>query len=884
LALKAPLASPAFTGTVTGITKTMVGLGNVDDTADADKPVSTAAQTALNLKVNYTDTAAMLSPYAKQSVSQSAIALKVNIADTAGMLSPYAKQSATQSALALKAPLASPAFTGTVTGITKTMVGLGNVDDTTDADKPVSTAAQTSLNLKADLASPILTGTPTAPTAAATVNDSQIATTAFVKTAVDELNSSTSTGFVNLTTAQTIAGAKSFSADITVNGIIIGKGNGSITTGNLALGTSVLTNNTTGQNVIAIGQGALSGNTTGNTNLGIGVSALSANSTGTENVAIGTAALANTTGSFNTAVGRSALLSGGAISRSTSVGYKAGMTNTGSNNTFLGAETDQNSASPSITNATAIGYLAKVTTANQIQLGNTSVTLVNTSGAITSAGVITGNTIVKSGGLATEFLKANGTIDNNTYLTTSASTTALALKADLASPILTGIPLAPTAGAGTNNTQIATTAFVSSEIAAGNAANVTGVVLGANGGTGIANTGKTIILGGNLTTTGAFATTLTSTAATTVTLPVTGTLATLTGTETLTNKTLTAPVISTITNTGTLTLPTTTGTLALTTGNVATATLASTVTTNANSTGDVTSVGNVTTYNNVVPSAKGGAGSINGILKANGSGVTSLAVAGTDYLTPSGNTTGNAANVTGVVLGANGGTGIANTGKTITLGGNLTTTGAFATTLTSTAATTVTLPVTGTLATLTGTETLTNKTLTAPVISTITNTGTLTLPTTTGILALTSGDITGSSATVTTAAQPAITSVGTLTSLTSSGAITGNTIVKTGGTGAQILAADGSVITAGLGIAISGAAISANIREVADEFTATAAQTSFTLTQSKAANSKVKMYVNGIRISNTAYSVSGTTLIYVPASNGSYALVAGDRVQMDYYY
>lgn len=62
---------------------------------------------------------------------------------------------------------------------------------------------------------------------------------------------------------------------------------------------------------------------------------------------------------------------------------------------------------------------------------------------------------------------------------------------------------------------------------------------------------------------------------------------------------------------------------------------AATVTTNANLTGDITSSGNATTYNNIVPSAKGGAGSINGILKANGSGVTSLAVAGTDYMAPS---------------------------------------------------------------------------------------------------------------------------------------------------------------------------------------------------------------------------------------------------------
>ena len=81
---KAPLASPTFTGTVSGITKAMVGLGNVDNTADANKPVS----------------------------------------------------SATQYALDLKAPVASPTFTGTVSGITKSMVGLGNVDNTADMDKP----------------------------------------------------------------------------------------------------------------------------------------------------------------------------------------------------------------------------------------------------------------------------------------------------------------------------------------------------------------------------------------------------------------------------------------------------------------------------------------------------------------------------------------------------------------------------------------------------------------------------------------------------------------------------------------------------------------------------------------------------------------------------
>lgn len=77
---KAPLASPTFTGTVSGITAAMVGLGSVDNTADVDKPVSTATQTALNLK----------------------------------------------------APLVSPTFTGTVSGISKAMVGLGNVDNAFD--------------------------------------------------------------------------------------------------------------------------------------------------------------------------------------------------------------------------------------------------------------------------------------------------------------------------------------------------------------------------------------------------------------------------------------------------------------------------------------------------------------------------------------------------------------------------------------------------------------------------------------------------------------------------------------------------------------------------------------------------------------------------------
>lgn len=66
--------------------------------------------------------------------------------------------SSIQTQIDAKAPLASPTFTGTVSGITKSMVGLANVDNTSDLDKPVSNAQQTALDLKANLASPTFTG------------------------------------------------------------------------------------------------------------------------------------------------------------------------------------------------------------------------------------------------------------------------------------------------------------------------------------------------------------------------------------------------------------------------------------------------------------------------------------------------------------------------------------------------------------------------------------------------------------------------------------------------------------------------------------------------------------------------------------------------------
>jgi hypothetical protein len=177
LALKAPINNPTFTGTVGGITQSMVGLSNVDNTSDANKPVSTATQTALDLKADSSSVNAALALRMKTTDVNTALALKANTTDVTN-------------SMALKAPINNPTFTGTVGGITQSMVGLSNVDNTSDANKPVSTATQTALDLKSPLASPTFTGTPSLPlgttgiTQAAGDNSTKLATTAFVKSAM----------------------------------------------------------------------------------------------------------------------------------------------------------------------------------------------------------------------------------------------------------------------------------------------------------------------------------------------------------------------------------------------------------------------------------------------------------------------------------------------------------------------------------------------------------------------------------------------------------------------------------------------------------------------------------------------------------------------------
>jgi len=106
--------------------------------------INTPATTSYNLQVGGTGnfTGVLTAPTAAAGTNT------IQVATTAFVTS----------AISSKANLASPAFTGNVTGITATMVGLGNVNDTTDANKPVSTATRAALDLKANLSGAAFTG------------------------------------------------------------------------------------------------------------------------------------------------------------------------------------------------------------------------------------------------------------------------------------------------------------------------------------------------------------------------------------------------------------------------------------------------------------------------------------------------------------------------------------------------------------------------------------------------------------------------------------------------------------------------------------------------------------------------------------------------------
>ena len=137
-----------------------------DGFAKLASPTFTGAPLAPTATANANNTQLATTAYADRAATNAAaliIASAPAALDTLNELAAALGNDASFSttitnALAAKAPLASPTFTGTVSGITRTMVGLGNVDNTSDSAKPISTATQTALNTKLALSGGTLTG------------------------------------------------------------------------------------------------------------------------------------------------------------------------------------------------------------------------------------------------------------------------------------------------------------------------------------------------------------------------------------------------------------------------------------------------------------------------------------------------------------------------------------------------------------------------------------------------------------------------------------------------------------------------------------------------------------------------------------------------------
>lgn len=141
------------------ITATNVGLGNVDNTPDTNKPVSIAQQAALDLKANKSITITTASPLTGGGDLSSnrtfSIPQSTNIVD--GYLSASdwvifnGKQDLLISSINLKTIEGQSLLGSGNIDLTKSDVGLSNVDNTPDLSKPISTATQSALDLKENL-------------------------------------------------------------------------------------------------------------------------------------------------------------------------------------------------------------------------------------------------------------------------------------------------------------------------------------------------------------------------------------------------------------------------------------------------------------------------------------------------------------------------------------------------------------------------------------------------------------------------------------------------------------------------------------------------------------------------------------------------------------
>ena len=776
LALKAPINNPAFTGTVTGVTKTMVDLGNVDNTSDVNKPVSSATQTALDLKEN------------ASNKSDATLGTSTILYPTQNAVKTYV-----DSQVASGAPDATSSVKGKIqlAGDLDGTAALPSIKTSAITTSKLAAAAVTSAKIadgeiiNADIST------------SAAIADSKLAT---IATANKVSNSATTA--TNANTASAIV-ARDASGDFSA-GIITATGfsgplSGNASTATLAATATKLaaTKNINGiafdgssDITVTADAGTLSGTTLKST-----VVSSSLTSVGTlTNLTVTNPIAGSITGNAANVSGTVALLNGGTGATTAA----AALTNLGAapvaSPTFTGTVTSPIYASapqaltagPTINWDPANGLNASVILNQNSTLNFTSNPPAGSYGTLIVTQDATGSRTITLPSTANKVLGSTST--TTITLSTAANTK------DILNFYYDGTNCYWNVGQGYGTAAASSTTNL--------ATSVTGTLPVANGGTGAAT------LTGYVKGTGTTAMTASAS------IPV----ADVTGAAPLAS-----PVFS-----GTPSLPT--GTTGVTQGAMTNNTTLATT-----AYADAAAGAAVTGKQNTLTNSAGLAGAL---ADETGTGLAVFATSPT-LTTPNLGTPSTlvGTNITGTAAGL--------TAGTVTTNANLT----------------------GEVTSVGNATTLTNASVIAKVLTGYTA-GAGTVASTDNILQAIQ-KLDGNNALRAPLASPTFTGTPSLP--------TGTTgVTQTAGNNTTALATTQFVTSAV-------AAVASTVRLNSDEFTATAAQTVFTAVQTPL--SKPYMYINGTRIKNSAYTwTSGTTITYVPANNNSYVLVVGDRIQFDYAY
>lgn len=164
------------------VTKEQLGLGNVDNTADIDKPISSATRVLID-NVSDTSLAHIASRDNPHNVTKQQIGLG-NVNDTSDEDKPVSTAQREAINAVDKELQKHISNISNPHQVTKQQIGLGRVDNTADIEKPISQETQQVLDQKAPIYSPNFEGFPTAPTPADGASGTQVVNVDYVRNQV----------------------------------------------------------------------------------------------------------------------------------------------------------------------------------------------------------------------------------------------------------------------------------------------------------------------------------------------------------------------------------------------------------------------------------------------------------------------------------------------------------------------------------------------------------------------------------------------------------------------------------------------------------------------------------------------------------------------------